>query len=205
MLIVLCLSSWLVTKGQDVLLINGLHTPFLDYFFHGITSVGEGFIFVPLFAIVLFIRFQYAMACVITVVTQALLISAFKRWLLPDMLRPIGVLDNDLLYFVPGVDVHALHSFPSGHTTTAFGVAVFIILLTRNPTLGVVSLIVALLVACSRIYLLQHFLIDVTAGALIGASSSFLVWHLLEIHPREWMKRRIRFTRHQQRASAPGV
>ena len=57
-------------------------------------------------------------------------------------------------------------SFPSGHTITAFAVAVS--LGHFYPDLGIGLLFCALSVAASRILLGMHFLSDVVAGAAIG-------------------------------------
>lgn len=58
-------------------------------------------------------------------------------------------------------------SFPSGHTITAFAVAVS---LSRfYPRLAAGLLFCAISIAASRILLGMHFLSDVLAGALIGA------------------------------------
>ena len=62
-------------------------------------------------------------------------------------------------------------SFPSGHTITAFAVAVS---LSRfYPTLAVGLLFCAASVAASRVLLGMHFLSDVLAGAAIGALLAF--------------------------------
>jgi undecaprenyl-diphosphatase len=58
-------------------------------------------------------------------------------------------------------------SFPSGHTITAFAVA--IALGEFYPTLLPALLVCALLIATSRILLGMHFLSDVVVGALVGA------------------------------------
>ena len=62
-------------------------------------------------------------------------------------------------------------SFPSGHTITAFAVAVS---LSRwNPELTVGLLFCAISIGASRILLGMHFLSDVLAGAAIGAVLAF--------------------------------
>jgi undecaprenyl-diphosphatase len=62
-------------------------------------------------------------------------------------------------------------SFPSGHTITAFAVAVS---LSRfYPELAAGLLFCALSVAASRILLGMHFLSDVVAGAIIGGLLSY--------------------------------
>lgn len=63
-------------------------------------------------------------------------------------------------------------SFPSGHTMTAFAVAIPLILF--YPTLIVGLLFCALSIAASRILLGMHFLSDVVAGMLIGTALGYI-------------------------------
>ena len=58
------------------------------------------------------------------------------------------------------------YSFPSGHTMSSF--ACVIIILNYNPFLGILSLLVGLGIAVSRIYLNVHYFSDVFCGALLG-------------------------------------
>jgi undecaprenyl-diphosphatase len=62
-------------------------------------------------------------------------------------------------------------SFPSGHTITAFAVAVSLSL--YYPGLSIGLLFCAASVAASRILLGMHFLSDVLAGAAIGTGLAF--------------------------------
>jgi len=70
-------------------------------------------------------------------------------------------------------------SFPSGHTITAFAVALS--LSHWNPDLAVGLLFCAISIAASRVLLGMHFLSDVLAGAAIGAvlaytATSIVLW-----------------------------
>jgi undecaprenyl-diphosphatase len=69
-------------------------------------------------------------------------------------------------------------SFPSGHTITAFAVALS---LSRwNPDLAVGLLFCAVSIAASRILLGMHFLSDVLAGAAIGTVLAYTAtWIML--------------------------
>src|SRR5271170_5823690 len=70
-------------------------------------------------------------------------------------------------------------SFPSGHTITAFAVAIS--LGTFYPAMMAELLFCAASVACSRILLGMHFLSDVIAGGLLGAGlgyASVVLWRL---------------------------
>jgi undecaprenyl-diphosphatase len=70
-------------------------------------------------------------------------------------------------------------SFPSGHTITAFAVAISLSMF--YPSLAVGLIFCALSVATSRILLGMHFLSDVLAGAVIGTTLAYLSVHLIRI------------------------
>lgn len=180
LLVILLLLSLFIEKGREVLWINGHHTSFNDNFFSLITNLGDGIIFLPVLLALLFVRFYYSFVGIAIWVSHGIFCAFAKRVLFASAKRPKAILDNDLLHFVTNVDVHSGYSFPSGHTATLFGLAVFLSLISGNRVVSILLLILALVVGYSRIYLLQHFLIDVTAGAFIGAGAAFLCWHLFE-------------------------
>src|SRR5579864_4062873 len=72
------------------------------------------------------------------------------------------------------------YSFPSGHSITAFAIALSIGLF--YPQLQGCLLVIAFLIAGSRIILGMHFLSDVLAGSVIGAglgvASFYIFWPL---------------------------
>jgi len=188
----LLILSAIVPKGYDVLWINGNYTTRLDWFMSLVTNLGDGIIFVPVTLLLLFIRFQYALMAAIIGTAHGILIAIAKQVLFYGTPRPKSVLDHTLLHFVPGVNVHAINSFPSGHTTTAFCLALFVALLFNHRVMTCLVLILALLVGYSRIYLLQHFLVDVAAGAMLGSATTFVVWQSL--HTRfnwPWMNMKL--------------
>lgn len=65
-------------------------------------------------------------------------------------------------------------SFPSDHATAAYAIGVAIGL--RHTQAGVVALILATLVAVSRVALGTHYPTDVLAGAALGALAALLLW-----------------------------
>ncbi len=67
-------------------------------------------------------------------------------------------------------------SFPSGHAITAFAVAVPLGLFYPSLMIGV--LFCAASVAASRILLGMHFLSDVIAGSVVGASLGYWAYRL---------------------------
>jgi len=164
-------------KGQEVILINGLHTESLDLFFSFITEFGNGLLFAPIILLIAFRSYRYAFLGISVWAMHGLLCLIFKRLFFSDFKRPAALLDHSLLHFVDGVNVHHHYSFPSGHTATIFCLAVFVSLVYKNRLLTFGMLLLAIVVGCSRIYLLQHFLEDVLAGAVVGAITSFSFYH----------------------------
>jgi undecaprenyl-diphosphatase len=65
-------------------------------------------------------------------------------------------------------------SFPSDHATAAFAIAVAILL--RHRRAGWVALVLAVLLAVSRVVVGTHYPTDVIAGAAIGTAAALLLW-----------------------------
>ena len=69
-------------------------------------------------------------------------------------------------------------SFPSGHTTASFAVALVMVRMLPKK-IGVPAVAVATLVAFSRLYLGVHYPTDVLVGLLVAAiGSSLSVWFM---------------------------
>ena len=70
--------------------------------------------------------------------------------------------------------VEGLHdfSFPSGHTIASFEAATA--LLIGNKKLGIPAMILAVLIAFSRLYLYVHYPTDVIASVILGTGLAFL-------------------------------
>ena len=60
------------------------------------------------------------------------------------------------------------YSFPSGHTMTAFAVAALMSYFVKNKYAHIGFFAYAVLIAFSRVYLLEHFYRDVFWGAVIA-------------------------------------
>lgn len=73
------------------------------------------------------------------------------------------------------------YSFPSGHTTSSFAATTVVFLM--YPVIAIPMLLLALLIAFSRTYLLVHYLTDVFAGAALGIISGCIVVPLVASIP----------------------
>lgn len=164
-------------KGTFLLWLNDKHNAYGDVFFKYATHLGDGLIY--LFLAIIFVIYRYFNLILLaaTALLQTIIVTIGKR-LIFDLPRPRSFFENseEIFNMVAGVKVYTAHSFPSGHTASAFAVATLLICLTKNKLYQVLLMLGAILVAISRIYLLQHFLMDTVAGALVGMLSAGVVW-----------------------------
>lgn len=63
-------------------------------------------------------------------------------------------------------------SFPSGHTLASFEAAT--VLLIRDKRMGIPALVLAILIALTRLYLYVHYPTDVIAGVIFGVAFAVL-------------------------------
>jgi membrane-associated phospholipid phosphatase len=174
---VLFLFSFALPPIASLAWINGLHSDFTDGFFSTITHLGNGAFLVPLVIILLFKKLYMPVALAFSAIAQGLLVLFLKRVIFFDAVRPIAFIETSSLHRVHGVEIHSSLSFPSGHAVTVFGICVFLSLCYRNVWFSMVLLAAAVLTGLSRVYLLQHFLMDVAFGGSIGFLTAWVAYH----------------------------
>ncbi len=161
----------LYSKTELHITFNKANNPFFDIFFKWATNLGDGTMIAILFVGLLAIKYRYAFAFLTGSLAASLVVNVLKKLVFHDMYRPskyFELYETYKLHFVEGVNLHQLQSFPSGHSATAFNVFFMLAVLVKNKTLKFVFLLLASLVAYSRVYLSQHFLFDITVGSFIG-------------------------------------
>ena len=151
--------------------IQGLHTPFLDRFMTAVTSLGDkGWFFIVL-GIILFCfkRTRKMGAAVLLSLAAGGLIGnvVLKNLVMRD--RPCWIDESVRLLIQNPKDF----SFLSGHTLASFETAVSIFLYNRKW--GVPVIVLASVIALSRLYLFVHFPTDVLSGMALGI---FIGWYV---------------------------
>ena len=154
------------------LLLNTDGGAFMDQFFKWTTWGAEGWVWIP-YLIVLVTWFKKDIKLIVlnfllsTLITQ---ISKHVIW--DDITRPIlsGIPLNQI-HTVPGQVTHAYNSFPSGHTATAFTLFLLTIYFFPTKWTFAIGLISAMVCAYSRVYLGQHFPMDLGGGMLVAVLS----------------------------------
>lgn len=151
--------------------IQTLHTPFLDKIMVFITRLGDaGIIWIVLSIVLLLIpkTRKSGAVMVVALVVDVLLCNIVLKNLVART-RPYDV--NTGVYLL----VAKLHdySFPSGHTAASFA-SVTALYLAGEKKLWKFALVLACLIAISRLYLYVHYPTDVLGGILFGVISGYL-------------------------------
>lgn len=176
--------SVLFDKASLHLKINQFHNSFWDAAFPYITHAGDGLTAICCVLLIVFLakkqfRYQYLLLGGLTLLLSGLAAQLLKHLVYPEVQRPIKFIGQEYLYLIPDVNVHAHNSFPSGHATTTFALLCFLLFVSRwrHWSVQILFACAAIFISFSRIYLSQHFLEDVVAGAVIGILS-YLIAHL---------------------------
>lgn len=174
--LILILASFIIKKEELFLMLNLDLGKQADTFFKYFTNVGDG-LFWLLWALLIIIKKgkKYLPLLFAAIIFSTLLIQISKQVIYPDEPRPLqAIADQSQVHYVTGVTVHSINSFPSGHTATAFSFLLLLVLFSQTNALLLLGFAAALLVAYSRIYLGQHFPLDVGAGMLVAVSTMIL-------------------------------
>jgi membrane-associated phospholipid phosphatase len=169
LILIICLFTKLTFSRPEIYFaVNGLNTPLMDFLAPFITGLGNGWTAVAIAAI--FLLFNYRKAFIIATSFAVTSLSA-------QLIKFIFIAPRPKLYFgrqiahahfVKGIEILSTYSFPSGHTVTAFMLAVIFGYWSRNKGWGPIFLLLAIMVGYSRMYLSEHFFEDVVAGSVLG-------------------------------------
>lgn len=158
---------WLfgIDRGQLMGEVQALTTRLPDSFWAGLTLLGNGSMLFALFALAWRHRPEWLIAGICALPASTLYARGLKHLVVSP--RPAAILPPEQLHVIG--ERLAAHSFPSGHTTTAFVAAGIIVLSGRAPRpLALLAVVGAALVGMSRIAVGAHWPTDVLAGAAGG-------------------------------------
>ena len=161
-------------KEASFLVINKYNHPAFDYVFQYWTYLGDGIIWVPLFIYVIAFKREFLVAVIASLIICTVLTHFLKRVVFADEMRPIIALGKEKIRVIEGFRPHTRNSFPSGHTSTAFTLALLLAYRIKGMFWVFFFPVVAFFVGYSRVYLAQHFVTDIFVGMLIGILSSYL-------------------------------
>lgn len=166
---------------------DNIRCAFLDILMPIVTLFGESGIFFICVALALMVfrktrktGFMLALALIIG-------LAVCNLTLKPIVARPRPyTVRTDVIMLVEALNDY---SFPSGHTVAAFECAAVFLMRKRN--IGIAFLMLAVLIAFSRLYLYVHYPTDVLCGMIIGVLSGVCAVKLVEFIYRKLDKRKI--------------
>lgn len=153
--------------------IDKLHCGVLDKIMIFFTNLGDAGIVWIILALLL-VCFKKTRKCGILMLISMLIGVILGNGIIKNIVRrdrPCWIDESIALLIKNPSDF----SFPSGHTLASFEAAIMIFLF--NKKYGVLAIMVALLIAFSRLYLFVHFPTDVLGGAILGTAISIGVYY----------------------------
>lgn len=152
-----------------------LHNPFLDVLMPWITRLGDGGIFWIAIAVALLCipKFRKVGLGMGFALLMGLLVCNVTLKPLIARIRPYDYQEEVFGKIIPLL-IEKQHdfSFPSGHTLASFEAATVLALNSRKA--GIPALILAAVIAFSRLYLYVHYPTDVLFAVVLGIAFGFL-------------------------------
>lgn len=167
-----------ITDGFDYSILdwfNSIHNPVLTEIFKILTYIGE-FGAVWLLAAVIFIINKKTRYIGITILVAALLSLIVSNGIIKNLVarsRPCWLHPEVKLLIPNPWD----YSFPSGHSSNGFACASAIY--AWNRKYGTAALILATLIAVTRMYFYVHFPTDILAGMILGIIFGITAYHIV--------------------------
>ena len=181
----------LIPKGFFVTRINLFIYPQWFSVFKGITFFGNGLflVFVILFLIFFFKKFKNLnkkdiYELVIASLLMFVIVTILKNVFFYEITRPIKLFSTLPVDWNPNAfdtSFHSFRSFPSGHASTIALLGFYSLQHFSSRYLRTFIFLFVLLVGFSRIFLFQHFMVDVICGLLLGFSCVLLAKGIVHI------------------------
>ena len=154
-----------------------IHTPLLDKILAFITSLGNAGIIWIVLAVVLLIlpKTRKTGIIVVAALLADLVLCNLILKNLVARVRPYDVNTAIAILIKKPLDF----SFPSGHTAVSFA-AMTALFLAKMKKAWIAALILAVLIAFSRLYFYVHYPTDVLGGAVVGILSGVIGYAIVE-------------------------
>ena len=162
---------------QILHMLQELHTDWLDPVMIFVSALGNGGLIWIALSIVLAIP-KRTRACGLTMIGAMLLSYLLGNLFLKNVIaRPRPFMEDGsvtLLIPKPGE-----YSFPSGHTLNSVTAATVIFIYFKKAGIG--ALILAGLIAFSRMYLFVHYPTDILGGIILGIMDAMLAYKIAQM------------------------
>lgn len=203
-----------VPYGYEILYLNDLRKEPFNTIFKIATLLGEVHAYIICGVAAIFWRYRFTLLITLAGLITLPVVHFFKAFFGAD--RPITFFRNlgldEIVVIVPGVTLNVgPTSFPSGHTMAAFALFGLLaaLLNIKHHRWSLLFAGLAALAGVSRVFLVQHFLIDILVGAALGLGVSWFVLQLDKMpffQKKEWLDRSLRLGKERVRQkTTPGA
>lgn len=179
-LVILLVMQLFVSQIDITIFVNGINNLWLDKLCLYGTLLGDGFFVIIACLILFFYNSRMAIVVLTSYLISSGITQGLKHLVFSDLHRPLWHLEKlnpNIYHIVSGAEITYNQSFPSGHTTTAFAFYICLALFVKNIRFKMLLTLTAFFIGFTRIYLLQHFLIDTCVGAIIGFFTAQFVFN----------------------------
>jgi len=161
--------------------INKLINPYFSTFFKYYTHLGDGLTFVLVSLFFLFKQRKWFYLFSGTFLVSSGVSRICKDIIFTNSPRPVKFFEMEGLTIqtIEGLTTHQWNSFPSGHSITVFAMCTILATYISRGWMSIFISVAAVTAAFSRVYLAQHFVLDVLAGTWIGIFSAFIVLYVV--------------------------
>lgn len=176
------LLVWRFDADILVFIQNYIRNDFLDVVFPFYTTLGEDGIIWIVVGLLLLIP-KKTRKCGIMVLAALLVMLVVNNLILKKVIaRTRPCYTDGIKHLFPGlVEIPKItsYSFPSGHTTSAFSVAFTIF--KQHKKLGIIAIVMASIMAFTRLYVFVHFPTDIYGGIIVAVGIAYFVYRMEKI------------------------
>lgn len=166
--LILGLFLLLFEKGDAVLFFNQFYDGYTEILFGYLTQFGEIYAGI-IVGLILFVfkRKTNFWPFLVSIIANLLVIYLLKHKMFQNYDRPFAMFGSQINYH-PFLKINKQFSFPSGHTSAAFVFFTHMAIAFNKHRFSWFLFFIPALVGISRVFLAQHFMIDVFFGAWVG-------------------------------------
>ena len=180
--IAMLIPTLALPKSESFIFFQLPHYPASTHFANVFTELGNGLTLALIaIGIAIFKKLKWGIILFLGFSISGIGVQVVKRTVFKEEARPVAWFENKQIDLeVPEhINPRRSFSFPSGHSTTAAVLFTFLAFRMNKRWGQIVLSILLFSVAYSRIYLFQHFPVDVLAGIGIGISFQCLLEYSL--------------------------
>ncbi|MDI9359166.1 MAG: phosphatase PAP2 family protein [Phycisphaerales bacterium] len=173
---ILLVSSLVIGKENFFFYFNYDGGRLQDILFTIGSKLGSGWIYIPVILYLIILKKKWLSFFVILLCMNTLVCQVIKRTVRED--RPSVFIKDVRPHTVAGEVLNTKLSFPSGHTSTAFLLVLFFSFMSESWFIAFIMLLYGLWVGYSRVYLAQHFPIDISGGIAVAIVSFWITYYI---------------------------